>query len=153
MLREIYFQVRYLKIIEKSGYQALPWVRYITQNGDYQLRTQWTRTGITISEHSAPNPPQRRFSQSGVHQTRVLFRGPKKFNGRQLFNYSETLLICSTVRCSVHRTSQQIGNQLEQSCHIINRSMWLNRQQYMPFSSENREVNPYKKSCCFCKLF
>lgn len=27
-------QVRYLKIIEKSGYQALPWVRYITQNGD-----------------------------------------------------------------------------------------------------------------------
>lgn len=26
-------QVRYLKIIEKSGYQALPWVRYITQNG------------------------------------------------------------------------------------------------------------------------
>ena len=32
-------QVRYLKIIEKSGYQALPWVRYITQNGEYQLRT------------------------------------------------------------------------------------------------------------------
>jgi len=31
-------QVRYLKIIEKSGYQALPWVRYITQNGDYQPR-------------------------------------------------------------------------------------------------------------------
>uniref|UniRef100_A0A674KDT1 AP-1 complex subunit mu-2 n=1 Tax=Terrapene triunguis TaxID=2587831 RepID=A0A674KDT1_9SAUR len=33
-------QVRYMKIIEKSGYQALPWVRYITQSGDYQLRTQ-----------------------------------------------------------------------------------------------------------------
>ncbi|XP_048377627.1 AP-1 complex subunit mu-1-like isoform X1 [Stegostoma tigrinum] len=32
-------QVRYMKIIEKSGYQALPWVRYITQSGDYQLRT------------------------------------------------------------------------------------------------------------------
>jgi len=31
-------QVRYLKIIEKSGYQALPWVRYITQSGDYQFR-------------------------------------------------------------------------------------------------------------------
>eukprot|EP00596_Hydrurales_sp_CCMP1899_P000811 CAMPEP_0119035128 /NCGR_PEP_ID=MMETSP1177-20130426/2091_1 /TAXON_ID=2985 /ORGANISM="Ochromonas sp, Strain CCMP1899" /LENGTH=308 /DNA_ID=CAMNT_0006993063 /DNA_START=447 /DNA_END=1373 /DNA_ORIENTATION=- len=31
-------QVRYLKIIEKSGYQALPWVRYITTNGNYQLR-------------------------------------------------------------------------------------------------------------------
>lgn len=32
-------QVRYLKVIEKSGYQALPWVRYVTRNGDYQLRT------------------------------------------------------------------------------------------------------------------
>jgi len=32
-------QVRYLKIIEKSGYQALPWVRYITQSGDYQIRS------------------------------------------------------------------------------------------------------------------
>jgi len=31
-------QVRYLKIIEKSGYQALPWVRYITKSGDYELR-------------------------------------------------------------------------------------------------------------------
>jgi len=31
-------QVRYLKITEKSGYNALPWVRYITQNGDYQIR-------------------------------------------------------------------------------------------------------------------
>uniref|UniRef100_A0A672KES2 MHD domain-containing protein n=1 Tax=Sinocyclocheilus grahami TaxID=75366 RepID=A0A672KES2_SINGR len=30
-------QVRYLKIIEKSGYQALPWVRYITQNGGKTL--------------------------------------------------------------------------------------------------------------------
>lgn len=31
-------QVRYLKVIERSGYQALPWVRYITKSGDYQLR-------------------------------------------------------------------------------------------------------------------
>jgi AP-1 complex subunit mu len=31
-------QVRYLKVIEKSGYQALPWVRYITQSGDYQIK-------------------------------------------------------------------------------------------------------------------
>ncbi|KAH7528420.1 hypothetical protein FEM48_Zijuj05G0070300 [Ziziphus jujuba var. spinosa] len=31
-------QVRYLKIIEKSGYQALPWVRYITIAGEYELR-------------------------------------------------------------------------------------------------------------------
>ena len=32
-------QVRYLKIIEKSGYQALPWVRYITQNGGKETHT------------------------------------------------------------------------------------------------------------------
>ncbi|KAI0237088.1 AP-1 adaptor complex mu subunit Apm1 [Massospora cicadina] len=31
-------QVRYLKVVEKSGYQAMPWVRYITQNGEYHLR-------------------------------------------------------------------------------------------------------------------
>ena len=31
-------QVRYLKILEKSGYDALPWVRYISQGGDYMLR-------------------------------------------------------------------------------------------------------------------
>ncbi|KAF5939238.1 hypothetical protein HYC85_023497 [Camellia sinensis] len=31
-------QIRYLKIIEKSGYQALPCVRYITMAGEYELR-------------------------------------------------------------------------------------------------------------------
>jgi len=31
-------QVRFLKIIEKSGYQALPWVRYITVAGNYEIR-------------------------------------------------------------------------------------------------------------------
>jgi len=31
-------QVRYLKVIEKSGYQALPWVRYITMAGNYEVR-------------------------------------------------------------------------------------------------------------------
>ena len=31
-------QVRYLKVIEKSGYQALPWVRYITCAGNYEIR-------------------------------------------------------------------------------------------------------------------
>eukprot|EP01018_Ginkgo_biloba_P031214 Gb_26610 [translate_table: standard] len=31
-------QIKYLKIIEKSGYQALPWVRYITVAGEYELR-------------------------------------------------------------------------------------------------------------------
>jgi AP-1 complex subunit mu len=33
-------QVRYLKITEDSGYQALPWVRYITEAGDYAIRIQ-----------------------------------------------------------------------------------------------------------------
>jgi AP-1 complex subunit mu len=31
-------QVRYLKILEKSGYDALPWVRYLVNSGEYQLR-------------------------------------------------------------------------------------------------------------------
>ena len=31
-------QVRYLKVIEKSGYDALPWVRYLVNAGDYSLR-------------------------------------------------------------------------------------------------------------------
>ncbi len=31
-------QVRYLKVVEKTGYQALPWVRYITQNGECSFR-------------------------------------------------------------------------------------------------------------------
>ena len=31
-------QVRYLKIVERSGYAALPWVRYITQSGNYEIR-------------------------------------------------------------------------------------------------------------------
>eukprot|EP00201_Polytomella_parva_P012897 CAMPEP_0175064192 /NCGR_PEP_ID=MMETSP0052_2-20121109/15183_1 /TAXON_ID=51329 ORGANISM="Polytomella parva, Strain SAG 63-3" /NCGR_SAMPLE_ID=MMETSP0052_2 /ASSEMBLY_ACC=CAM_ASM_000194 /LENGTH=397 /DNA_ID=CAMNT_0016330489 /DNA_START=270 /DNA_END=1463 /DNA_ORIENTATION=+ len=31
-------QVRYLKVIEKTGYQALPWVRYITTAGNYEVR-------------------------------------------------------------------------------------------------------------------
>jgi AP-1 complex subunit mu len=31
-------QVRYLKVSEKSGYNALPWVRYFTRSGDYQVR-------------------------------------------------------------------------------------------------------------------
>jgi AP-1 complex subunit mu len=31
-------QVRYLKVVDKSGYQALPWVRYITEAGEYEVR-------------------------------------------------------------------------------------------------------------------
>ncbi|CDR94446.1 mu1 adaptin, putative [Babesia bigemina] len=30
--------VKHLRITESCGYQALPWIRYITQNGDYQIR-------------------------------------------------------------------------------------------------------------------
>ncbi|PWA82344.1 AP-1 complex subunit mu-1 [Artemisia annua] len=33
-------QVRHLKVIEKSGYQTLPWVRYITMAGEYEIRIQ-----------------------------------------------------------------------------------------------------------------
>ena len=32
------FQVRYMKIVEKSGYDAVPWVRYFTRNGEYMIR-------------------------------------------------------------------------------------------------------------------
>jgi AP-1 complex subunit mu len=31
-------QVRYLKIVEKSGITGLPWVRYLTRSGDYAIR-------------------------------------------------------------------------------------------------------------------
>ena len=31
------FQVRYMKIVEKSGYEAVPWVRYFTKNGNYSI--------------------------------------------------------------------------------------------------------------------
>ena len=31
-------QVRYLKIVDESGYDATPWVRYITSNGEYFIR-------------------------------------------------------------------------------------------------------------------
>ena len=31
-------QVKYLKISEKSGYQAFPYVKYTTKNGDYHIR-------------------------------------------------------------------------------------------------------------------
>ncbi|PPQ93638.1 hypothetical protein CVT25_000823 [Psilocybe cyanescens] len=44
-------QVRYLKIVERSGYQALPWVRSITQNDDdYSSRT-------ALEKGSAPIMP------------------------------------------------------------------------------------------------
>ncbi|PWN94243.1 putative clathrin assembly protein AP47 [Acaromyces ingoldii] len=46
-------QVRYLKIVEKSGYQALPWVRYITQHGEYDLRTQSDKAQARLAPFSA----------------------------------------------------------------------------------------------------
>ena len=30
--------VRYLKITDDSGYEAVPWVRYMTESGDYYIR-------------------------------------------------------------------------------------------------------------------
>lgn len=38
-------QVRYLKVVEKSGYQALPWVRYVTAAGEYEVRMPEERGG------------------------------------------------------------------------------------------------------------
>jgi AP-1 complex subunit mu len=43
-------QVRYLKVVDKSGYQAFPWVRYITQNGDYLLRLPEAVKATKLSE-------------------------------------------------------------------------------------------------------
>ena len=31
-------QVKYLKVLEQDGYNALPWVRYITRSDDYEFR-------------------------------------------------------------------------------------------------------------------
>jgi len=31
-------QVRYLKIQDKSGYQAFPYVKYVTKNGEFHIR-------------------------------------------------------------------------------------------------------------------
>ena len=31
-------RIRFLKIVERSGYQATKWVRYITKNGQYHVR-------------------------------------------------------------------------------------------------------------------
>ncbi len=47
-------QVRYLKVIEKSGYQALPWVRYITAGGEYEIR--WVLSIHSICHASKSHP-------------------------------------------------------------------------------------------------
>lgn len=41
-------QIKYLKVVEKSGYEASPWVRYITRNGDYQVRMPDIRKPIDV---------------------------------------------------------------------------------------------------------
>jgi hypothetical protein len=53
-------QVRYLKVVEKAGYSSLPWVRYITQNGDdYTLRTvsmfHWSRPATLLTNDPGPS--------------------------------------------------------------------------------------------------
>jgi hypothetical protein len=27
--------------VDRSGYKAAPWVKYLTKNGEYQLRINW----------------------------------------------------------------------------------------------------------------
>ncbi|CAL5418893.1 unnamed protein product [Camellia sinensis] len=58
--RSVLVEVRYLKIIEKSGYQALPWVRYITMAGEYELRL------IDIGCHGIRNLPNARSSMASA---------------------------------------------------------------------------------------
>lgn len=33
--------VRFLKVFEKSGYQSVKWVRYMTKAGSYQIRVSY----------------------------------------------------------------------------------------------------------------
>jgi AP-2 complex subunit mu-1 len=38
--------VRFLKVFEKSGYQSVKWVRYLSKaNGSYQIRVSGRRSG------------------------------------------------------------------------------------------------------------
>lgn len=30
-----------MKIVDRSGYKASPWVKYLTKNGEYQIRMNW----------------------------------------------------------------------------------------------------------------
>jgi len=60
-------QVRYLKVVEKSGYQALPWVRYITQNGDdYRC----------VRSHRTLQPT---YSKCQVYELRWIRAAPPSF--------------------------------------------------------------------------
>lgn len=33
------FRIQYIKIFEKSGYEAATWIYYLTQDGSYEFRT------------------------------------------------------------------------------------------------------------------
>ena len=63
-------QVRYLKIVEKSGYQALPWVRYITQNGDdyrcgvFGLILRWSVHLVPLQFADSTGERQRSYNAS-----------------------------------------------------------------------------------------
>ncbi len=101
---------RYLKIVEKSGYQAppwdihqiiklsrrtlrifespnsvtdlyskrfsqaLPWVRYITQNGDYQLRMAWVQVDNTSLFHVLLEAPRIGFATVQNHAVDMMIR-------------------------------------------------------------------------------
>lgn len=56
-------QVRYLKIVEKSGYQALPWVRYITQNGG-NTHSLFTKVSLLMYEIRLSN------ENAGIYQSK-----------------------------------------------------------------------------------
>lgn len=62
-------QVRYLKVIEKSGYKSLPWVRYITRNGD-----DCEFTGLSVGERHA-DPGKSRFAENQPARSKSDERG------------------------------------------------------------------------------
>uniref|UniRef100_A0A2K5CAW7 AP-1 complex subunit mu-2 n=1 Tax=Aotus nancymaae TaxID=37293 RepID=A0A2K5CAW7_AOTNA len=49
-------QVRYMKIIEKSGYQTLPWVHYITQSGDTNFIPARREKRRGLEQEAFPQP-------------------------------------------------------------------------------------------------
>jgi hypothetical protein len=69
--------VRFLKVFEKSNYQSVKWVRYMTKaNSTYQIRVSPTQR--IISSYSRPDPDHH------LH-TPVLASGIAVRNGSVLF--------------------------------------------------------------------
>ena len=65
--------MRFLKVFEKSNYQTIKWVRYITKAGTYSHRPAaptppWPRTAHSAGRLSVTAKPQslRRSGSSGV---------------------------------------------------------------------------------------